>query len=76
MHSEPDAAPPIVCSLDAGELQGRLAEIATAESRCCAFMGFDLREQGDELVMKISAPVGAEPVLDDLVAAFSAGACS
>ena len=49
----------------------RLARIVEAESRCCAFMGFELRERADEIVLTISAPEGAEPVLDDLVAAFS-----
>jgi hypothetical protein len=97
---------PIACTLDAGQLQDRLAEmsavgrgslravepgsrqavlrfgparavrerlarIVEAESRCCAFMGFELRERADEIVLTISAPEGAEPVLDDLVAALS-----
>lgn len=97
---------PIVCSLDADELDQRLAEIAAvgadalrdvqslpgqailrfaagketrehleaivaAESRCCAFMSFDLRDEPDAIVMTISAPEGAELALDDLVGAFS-----
>jgi hypothetical protein len=99
---------PIACTLDAGQLEGRLAEmeavgrtslrgvergprrarlrfasagtvherlaaIVEAESRCCAFMEFELRETTDEIVMTISAPEGAEPVLEDFVAAFSSG---
>ena len=96
---------PIVCSLDADELEQRLAEIgavadalldvqslpgeailrfavgietrkrleaiAAAEARCCAFMSFDLRDEPGAIVMRISAPAGAELVLDDLVGAFS-----
>jgi hypothetical protein len=97
----------IACSLDAGQLRERLAEIGAlgrsslraadvgprravlrfaagayvrrrlgaiveAESRCCAFMGFELAQRADELVLTISAPEGAEPVLDGFVAAFTA----
>ena len=97
---------PIVCSLDADELEQRLAEIGAvgadalrdvqslpgeailrfaageetrerleaivaAEARCCAFMSFDLCEEPGAIVMRISAPDGAELVLDDLVGAFS-----
>lgn len=49
----------------------RLAAIVAAEARCCAFLNFDLRGEADATVMTISAPEGAELVLDDLVAAFS-----
>ena len=107
MHTPPPAGLPIACSLDAGQLQGRMAEIAAAgqalrdvqaaphvavlrfaadertrerltaivaaESQCCAFMGFDLRDELDEVVLTITARDGAEPVLDDFVAAFAGG---
>jgi hypothetical protein len=52
----------------------RLAAIVAAESQCCAFMGFDVRVYAGEVVVTISAPAGAEAVLDDFVAAFSAEA--
>jgi hypothetical protein len=55
----------------AGAVRERLAAIVQAESHCCAFMDFELRERADEIVLTISAPEGAEPVLSDLVAAFS-----
>ena len=96
---------PIVCSLDADQLEQRLAEIGAvgadflrnvqsfpgeailrfaageetrerleaivaAEARCCAFMSFDLDDEPGAIVMRISAPGGAELVLDDLVGAF------
>ena len=51
----------------------RLTAIVAAESQCCAFMGFDLREETDEVVLTITAPDGAEAVLLDFVAAFSGG---
>jgi hypothetical protein len=53
------------------ETRQRLAAILAAEARCCAFMTFELRDEADAIVMTISAPEGAELVLDDLVAAFN-----
>jgi hypothetical protein len=47
--------------------------IVAAEAECCAFLAMDLREDDRELVLTINAPPGAEPVLDGLVSAFSAG---
>ena len=52
----------------------RLAAIVAAESECCAFLDMALRDESDALALTISAPPGAEPVLDDLVAAFSRAA--
>jgi hypothetical protein len=39
-------------------------------------MSFDLRDEAGSIVMTISAPDGAELVLEDLVAAFSAEVAS
>jgi len=49
----------------------RLAAIVAAEADCCAFLEMTLGEDGDAVALSISAPVGAEPVLDDLIAAFA-----
>ncbi len=51
----------------------RLEAIIAAESRCCAFLSFDLRESGNELVVRISAPAEAEPIAAELRDAFNAG---
>jgi hypothetical protein len=48
-----------------------LEALVAAEAQCCAFMTFDLRVPDGELVLELAAPAGAEPVLDDLVAAFT-----
>jgi hypothetical protein len=50
--------------------RGRLERIIAAESRCCSFLGFDLREDAGELVLTITAPEGADPLAFDLVDAF------
>jgi hypothetical protein len=50
----------------------RLEVIIAAESRCCAFLSFELRESGDELALRISAPADAEPIAAELIKAFGA----
>jgi hypothetical protein len=49
----------------------RLEDIIAAESACCSFLGFDLREDAGELVLTVTAPEGAEPLAFDLVYAFA-----
>jgi hypothetical protein len=48
----------------------RLEAIIAAESRCCPFLTFDLRESADELVLRIDAPAEAKPIAAELVEAF------
>ena len=52
----------------------RLEAIVAAESECCSFLGFDLREQADHLELRVAAPEGAEALADDLMRAFQGGA--
>ena len=96
---------PIACSLNPGDLQRRLGEIArlgaeslltrrterdhqvlrfrndaetrqrleaivAAEAQCCSFLDLSLTADGDELVLSIGAPAGAEPVAEQLANAF------
>jgi hypothetical protein len=49
----------------------RLEGIIAAESACCSFLGFDLREEAGALVLTVTAPNGAEPLALDLVNAFA-----
>lgn len=49
----------------------RLEQIVAAESECCAFLDLDLRQEGDELVLTISAPADAALVAADLAQAFA-----
>ncbi len=51
-------------------IRERLSAIVAAESRCCAFLDFDLADAPDELVLMICAPKGGEPVMHELVEAF------
>jgi hypothetical protein len=54
--------------------RARLEAVIAAESECCAFLRFELRERGDELELEIHAPEGAEPMADELARVFQAGA--
>jgi hypothetical protein len=53
------------------EVRGRLDGIVAAEARCCPFLGMDLTEEPGTLTLTIIGPAGAEPVVEDLVTAFS-----
>jgi hypothetical protein len=49
----------------------RLAAFVAAESRCCAFLRMQLRDD-DALTLTIDGPAGSEPVVGELVAACTA----
>lgn len=53
------------------EARGRLAAVVAAEAECCAFLRMELSEESGAIRLTMDAPAGAEPVLSDLVAAFS-----
>ena len=56
----------------AGEaVRERVERFVEAESRCCAFLTFALADTPGEMVVSIDAPMDAEGVLAELVAAFS-----
>ncbi len=52
-------------------VRARLAAILAAEAKCCTFLGMEVREERESLVLTINAPEGTGPVLSGLVAAFS-----
>lgn len=54
----------------ARESRTDLERIVAAEARCCAFLAMELRDDGEELVLTIDAPKGAEAVLGGMVEAF------
>jgi hypothetical protein len=54
--------------------RARLEAVIAAESSCCPFLSFDLRDQAGALLLTIAAPDGAEPLAFDLVNAFAAEA--
>jgi hypothetical protein len=50
----------------------RVAAIVAKEAECCAFLSMRLDDEPDAVRLTIEAPPGGEPVMHDLVAAFSA----
>jgi MerR family copper efflux transcriptional regulator len=50
----------------ATDLAGRVAELAEAEQRCCAFFEFALRLRGARLQFEVRAPAHAAPLLAEV----------
>ena len=49
---------------DTPEIEQRVREFVAAESQCCAFLDFTLGREDDALVLDVSGPEGARPVID------------
>ena len=50
--------------LDRPDIEQRTRELVAAESECCAFLDFDLRHENGDLVLDISGPEDARPVVE------------
>lgn len=46
-------------------------DLIARETECCAFLGFDLRDDGREVALTITAPVAATAAADELFAHFA-----
>ena len=53
---------------DTPEIERRTRALVAAESECCAFLDFDLGRDGGDLVLDISGPEDARPVIDQFFA--------
>jgi hypothetical protein len=53
---------------DTPEIERRTRELIAAESRCCAFLDFNLSRDRGDLVLDISGPEDARAVIDMFVA--------
>ena len=49
---------------DTPDIERRTRELIAAEARCCAFLAFDLQRDDGALVLDISGPPEARPVID------------
>jgi hypothetical protein len=56
------------------ETKARLERIVDAERECCPFLELALSDHGSKLAVSISGPEGAEPVIQEMVGAFSRAA--
>jgi hypothetical protein len=50
------------------DTERELREIVAAEARCCAFLRMDLRAAEDALILEITGPAEAEPIIAELFA--------
>lgn len=48
-----------------------LAAIVAAEAECCAFLSMRIHDEHETVVLTVEGPTGAEPLLQDMVNAFS-----
>jgi hypothetical protein len=53
--------------------QRRLKQVIATESRCCPFLDLTLEERSGELTLTIATPEDAQPIADELAAAFARG---
>lgn len=53
---------------DTPDIERRTRELVTAESTCCAFLDFELGREAGDLVLDISGPEAARPVIDSFFA--------
>jgi len=51
----------------------RVHAMVIGEQHCCAFLGFEVREQADAVHVRITAPENARDAADELFAHFIAG---
>jgi hypothetical protein len=49
---------------DRPDIERRTRELIALESACCAFLDFDLGRAGGDLVLDISGPEAAQPVIE------------
>lgn len=49
---------------DTPDIERRTRELIAAEASCCAFLTFDLQRDDDALVLDITGPPDARPVID------------
>ena len=50
------------------ETERQLRSVIAAEARCCAFLRMELHPTADALILEITGPTGAEPIIAELFA--------
>jgi hypothetical protein len=56
------------------ETRQQLDEIVAAERACCPFLSLTVDDAGDQLIVGVTAPPEARPVVSDLIDSFRAEA--
>jgi hypothetical protein len=68
VEARPDGAVPSFRNSE--EVQAELTSIVDAEAVCCSFLDLSVHPDGERLILAISAPPDAMPVVRDLTASF------
>jgi hypothetical protein len=71
VEARPDGA--VLSFRDSDQVRAELSSIVEAEAACCSFLDLSLRSEPDRLILTISSPPGAMPVVRDLTASFRGG---
>jgi len=50
------------------DTERQLRDVIAAEARCCAFLRMDLQPSADALILDITGPTEAEPIIAELFA--------
>jgi hypothetical protein len=50
------------------ETEEALRELIAAEAQCCSFLRMELRHSGDDLLLEVSGPEDAQPIIAELFA--------
>jgi hypothetical protein len=52
-------------------IRARVEAIAAAEADCCAFLDFEVAAGSEVVTLRIDAPHGGEPMMDELASLFA-----
>jgi hypothetical protein len=55
------------------EIRRGVHRLVAAESECCAFLGYEVDEQRDTIVLTLTAPHGGEEIMHDLADLLAPG---
>ena len=67
-----DAARGVLRFRPGAQTRERVAAFVAAESRCCPFLTMELCDDPEALTLTVAGPAGSEPVVRELIAAFTA----
>ena len=68
IEARPDGA--VLSFRNSEKVQAELTSILDAEAVCCSFLDLSVHPDGERLILVISAPPDAMPVVRDLTASF------
>ena len=71
VSAEAQAARGVLRFRAGAQTRERVAAFVAAESRCCSFLRMELRDDADALTLTVEGPAGSEPIVSELLAAFT-----